>query len=123
MCKQCKETKKPRAARAARKAVTTLVTDLAIRRGETGLTVYNHERRFVKAAAQAVGRFLAKIGAWLAKSTALKRLEALKSRGGMKIAEKGKGAKYADQKDAGKKISKDKNWENCLNGKSFAKGK
>jgi hypothetical protein len=88
-------------------------------RGETGLAVH-HERRFVKALVQAVARFLGRIGMWLASRTP-NRLAVLKSRGGLRIAEKGKGAKYSDQKWAGNKIIQSKNWKNCLNGVKFEK--
>jgi hypothetical protein len=68
----------------------TTPTDLAIVDQESG-----HEKRFVKALFVNLGKFLARIAGWLSKE--VKRLNALKKNGGLKIAEKGKGKSIADQ--------------------------
>jgi hypothetical protein len=106
-----------RAAREARRATTT---DLAVVRGETGVTVYNgHEKRFLKALVTSVARFLGKCTAWLVRGAEVVRLKALQKKGGFQVAESGKGANIADQRKAGNLITKSKNWRNCLEGKRF----
>ncbi|KAF2679233.1 hypothetical protein K458DRAFT_490712 [Lentithecium fluviatile CBS 122367] len=89
-------------------------TDIAIRPRETGLAG-SYEKRFVKALFTAIRNFLVRAVTWLGRQ--VNRLQALKDKGGPRIAEKGKGAKYGDQKKAGDDIAKDKNWKNCINGK------
>jgi len=46
----------------------------------------------------------------------LKRLDKLKAQGGLKLAEKGKGAKLEKQRKAADAISKDPNYKRCIKG-------
>ncbi|KAF2824516.1 hypothetical protein CC86DRAFT_421084 [Ophiobolus disseminans] len=94
-------------------------TEVVVVRGETGIIIHE-KKRFVKALFTQIGKFFGAIGKWLA-GNALRRLKDLKSQGGLRIAEKGKGAAYKDQKWAGGQITKSKNWKNCLNGKAAEK--
>lgn len=107
-----------RAAREARRLATS--TDLAVRT-TTEVSVYIEERQ----AGPAVGvivtvvTWLVRVTQALSKIGKLARLAALQSRGGLKLAAKGKGAKYSEQVDIAKRIAKSHNWRNCLSGKKF----
>ncbi|KAI8934519.1 hypothetical protein NX059_008218 [Plenodomus lindquistii] len=88
-------------------------TEITVARQTTDVAVYS-EKRFVKALFTATKNFFARAGTWLGREA--NRLQSLKDQGGLRIAEKGKGAKYTDQEKAAKEIAGVKNWQKCING-------
>jgi len=64
---------------------------------------------------QGIARVFAKVLQVMLQGT-LKRLDKLKAQGGLKLAEKGKGAKLEKQRKAADAISKDPNYKRCIKG-------
>jgi hypothetical protein len=92
----------------------SISTEIAISHEETGVIEYR-EKRFARALFTQIAKFFGRLGGWLARNE-LRRLKTLKNQGGLKVAEKGKGAAFKDQVWTGKQVTKSKNWKNCLNG-------